>query len=288
MKEFEYLGSRISECRQNKNMTQEEMARRLAVTPQALSKWERGQSYPDIAILADICAVLEVSADYLLGVEQQKIEKEENHIMDGVWWNCLINCLEPFALDFGKDLLSLFYDKDSEDNEEYIRLIRKLRVRLSTEGILLPIVKIEDNLVLKPMEFMIWSFGKVLYSEELEKIDENTLKYMFDKMEEAVRKNYSEIISPDMIRAMADNLRRSYPALIEGVVPEKISYLMLTEIMREFLRRGNSMAYFPKVIEYSENILRRNPNLTIEKLTDEIIKKIQPNNEFIKFIAKRG
>ena len=63
------IGKRISEWRQNKNMSQEEMANRIGVTPQAVSKWERGQSLPDVALLADICFVLGVSADYLLGTQ---------------------------------------------------------------------------------------------------------------------------------------------------------------------------------------------------------------------------
>ena len=42
MQKLEDFGKRISECRQNLNMTQEMLAGRIGVTPQALSKWERG------------------------------------------------------------------------------------------------------------------------------------------------------------------------------------------------------------------------------------------------------
>ena len=35
-------------------MTQEELAGRIGVTPQALSKWERGQSLPDVSLLTDL------------------------------------------------------------------------------------------------------------------------------------------------------------------------------------------------------------------------------------------
>ena len=37
---------------------QEELAGRIGVTPQALSKWERGQSLPDVSLLTDICQIL--------------------------------------------------------------------------------------------------------------------------------------------------------------------------------------------------------------------------------------
>lgn len=45
---MELLGRRIAECRKEKHFTQDELAARLGVTPQALSKWERSQSLPDI------------------------------------------------------------------------------------------------------------------------------------------------------------------------------------------------------------------------------------------------
>ena len=56
---WKQIGSRISACRQNKNMTQDELAGRLGITPQALSKWERGQSFPDISMLADLFRLFE-------------------------------------------------------------------------------------------------------------------------------------------------------------------------------------------------------------------------------------
>ena len=75
--ELKQFGTRISVCRQNKNMTQEEMAGRLGITAQALSKWERGISLPDIAMTADISRLLGVSTDYLLGVETPAVAEKE-------------------------------------------------------------------------------------------------------------------------------------------------------------------------------------------------------------------
>ena len=39
---LENIGKRIAECRRSKGFTQDELANRLGVTPQALSKWEKG------------------------------------------------------------------------------------------------------------------------------------------------------------------------------------------------------------------------------------------------------
>ena len=42
---MEEFGKNILSLRQNANMTQEELALRMGVTPQAISKWERGESH---------------------------------------------------------------------------------------------------------------------------------------------------------------------------------------------------------------------------------------------------
>ena len=47
-------------------MTQKELAEKLYVTESAVSKWERGLSYPDITILQNLCAVLQVTEHELL------------------------------------------------------------------------------------------------------------------------------------------------------------------------------------------------------------------------------
>lgn len=53
-----HIGNTISKMRQNKNMTQEEFASRLGVTSQAVSRWERGNSLPDISLISGICNIL--------------------------------------------------------------------------------------------------------------------------------------------------------------------------------------------------------------------------------------
>ncbi len=52
------------------------MATALNLTPQAISRWETGISYPDIAIIPDICRYLDVSADKLLDTQKQAPNKD--------------------------------------------------------------------------------------------------------------------------------------------------------------------------------------------------------------------
>lgn len=63
------LGRTIAEARRACGLTQRELASKVGVTAQAVSKWERGGSCPDISILDEIAESLGVSLSYLLGVE---------------------------------------------------------------------------------------------------------------------------------------------------------------------------------------------------------------------------
>ena len=60
------FGSFIRIKRTEKNLSQKDLAEMLFVTEGAVSKWERGISYPDITLIADICRVLEISEHELI------------------------------------------------------------------------------------------------------------------------------------------------------------------------------------------------------------------------------
>ena len=57
------VGSRIGILRRGKGLTQSELGDRLGVSYQAVSKWERGETLPDTALLVDLADILETSVD---------------------------------------------------------------------------------------------------------------------------------------------------------------------------------------------------------------------------------
>ena len=63
------LGEKLSEKRRRKNMTQDDVAEKLGVTPQAVSKWENDASCPDISLLPTIASLYETTIDELLSKE---------------------------------------------------------------------------------------------------------------------------------------------------------------------------------------------------------------------------
>ncbi len=77
------IGEVIKGRRQKENLTQAELAARLNITPQAVSRWEMGISYPDIAMLPGIAEVLQVSADELLGIRLPASARESREDMGG-------------------------------------------------------------------------------------------------------------------------------------------------------------------------------------------------------------
>ena len=65
------LGKKIAEARRHARLTQNDLAARVGVTAQAVSKWEQGRSCPDIAILDEIADALGISLFELLGMEER-------------------------------------------------------------------------------------------------------------------------------------------------------------------------------------------------------------------------
>ncbi|MFS0877925.1 helix-turn-helix domain-containing protein [Solibacillus isronensis] len=61
----------FAERRKQLQLTQEEIARHVGVSRAAVSKWEKGQSYPDIALLPKLATFFNISIDALLGYEPQ-------------------------------------------------------------------------------------------------------------------------------------------------------------------------------------------------------------------------
>ena len=60
------IARNISALRQAAGMTQMELAEALHYSDKAVSKWERGESLPDVTILKKISQLFEVTVDYLL------------------------------------------------------------------------------------------------------------------------------------------------------------------------------------------------------------------------------
>ena len=75
-----YLHENLKRYRMLKSLTQEDVAEYLNVTPQSVSKWERGESYPDITFLPALANIFETSIDTLIGMDIIRAQKTRHNI----------------------------------------------------------------------------------------------------------------------------------------------------------------------------------------------------------------
>lgn len=70
----ETFGQRFLKLRKARNLTQEDIAKKLNISAQAVSKWENDISSPDISLLPEIASIFNITIDELLGKEINKTE----------------------------------------------------------------------------------------------------------------------------------------------------------------------------------------------------------------------
>ena len=268
---MEALGNKIATYRQNCGFTQEELAQRIGVTPQAISKWERNQSLPDLPIFTDLCRVLKLSADFLLGVESAQLTENHDIEVQEEISRKLRDSLEPLALYFGSELAMSVL---KHPMQEYIS---EQRMLLAAEGILMPLVRMMDQGDLVPREFVILSYDRILYRETVDITDEDACRYMAEKLGTTVQEKYGDILNRDIVKRIIDNLKVKFPATIEGTVPEKISYGLLQDVLKGLLAQGIGCKYLLKTVETMDSILRETPGLSADELVNIVAERLSPS-----------
>lgn len=95
------IGRYIQRLRKSAGMTQKDLAERLNISFQAVSKWENGDTLPDTGILLDLCDILDTTADKLLNggtlasYERRLMRTED--VING------FRCIENIGKFFGED-----------------------------------------------------------------------------------------------------------------------------------------------------------------------------------------
>jgi transcriptional regulator with XRE-family HTH domain len=115
------LGMRIALLRKQKPMTQEELAEKMGVSSQAVSKWENDVSCPDIQLLPRLARLLGVTVDELLSGKSQEVQMlrpEERKSLDQLTLRVRVSSIEgdkikvnvpmplvKVALELGMDII---------------------------------------------------------------------------------------------------------------------------------------------------------------------------------------
>lgn len=113
------IGKQISLLRTDKGITQSELGERLGVSFQAVSKWERGETLPDVGILTELADVLETTVDNILrgGMESLNFRGKikASDMIEG------INSLKKMGELLGKD------------NQIYLSAVEGVNKNLNTD-----------------------------------------------------------------------------------------------------------------------------------------------------------
>lgn len=93
------LGKRIAQIRRAKGIKQDELAEKLGVTPQAVSKWENDVSCPDISLLPWLAGLLGVTTDELLSGKKEEtavriLPPEERRSIDDMMMRVIVDSKE--------------------------------------------------------------------------------------------------------------------------------------------------------------------------------------------------
>ena len=92
----ETFGQRLQRLRKNATLTQEDVATKLNITAQAVSKWENDVSAPDISVLVELSDILGVTLDELLGKQRETslVPEAQRKDIDKMFFRIRVNSKE--------------------------------------------------------------------------------------------------------------------------------------------------------------------------------------------------
>lgn len=114
----ETFGQRFQRLRKNANLTQEDVATKLNITAQAISKWENDASAPDISVLVELSDILGVTLNELLGkqVETQLLPEQQRKNINSMFFRIKVFSKEgdKVNINIPLALAKLYVDSGAE------------------------------------------------------------------------------------------------------------------------------------------------------------------------------
>ena len=141
------IGTNIKKLRRERDITQEQLAELLHLTSSAVSQWETDRVLPDISYLPKLANIFRVSADTILGIDEEAKDARIEEIYDQVrelWCTgqreeaerlCREGLAEfPDAYILMEELaFNLSYSGDRAEQEESIALFERIRAGSNDE-----------------------------------------------------------------------------------------------------------------------------------------------------------
>ena len=158
------LKERIALARKQAGLSQEQLGEKLGVSRQAVSKWESGQSNPDVAYLAEMCRLFGVSSDWLLlGKETEQTTTPTRCPgcqaivtgLDNFCPNCGYSLKEPPAPKEQYALVVQYCISSPEDSG--------ILYQIWDEGVYKPSFPLPENYTLKDTERILQNAPNILF-----------------------------------------------------------------------------------------------------------------------------
>lgn len=283
---------RLGNARREAGMTQAELARRLGVTAQAVSRWERGSAYPDIELLDGITRVLDCSPDYLFQYEKEaksfagQDSLERRAELEGLMLK------DSVALWFGCGLVEMFLE---EKKNKFASVHRMRREMAEKYGICVPVIRFADSSLCAPQEYKIFIYGREAASgtaelskrfnagkgEEKEDIAAvnpernlsgggtgteasgdacDAMRVIMTHLEKCIMENLPSLFHCQMVADMVENVKRKYPKVVQGVVPERVSLSFLKQVLLILLcEKHYAVNHMIRIIEVLDEMADERP-----------------------------
>lgn len=112
------FGEFIYQKRKSLGLTQEELGRRVGVTNKAVSKWEVGETLPDVMMLEPLAQVLQVTVDELLSHKDKKEDEKKNIKVNKILYFVIIGLV---ILEIVTVILFVILNREVEEQQQPIK-----------------------------------------------------------------------------------------------------------------------------------------------------------------------
>ncbi len=280
------FAERFERLRQDRGYTQQKIAEKLGITPQAVSKWENGTSLPDAEMIRSIAQLMGCTTDYLLDHQAASTAQYNHEFVQRQTEIENIIQQDIIVLEVGKGLVDMLI----EENSDHYEKIHDMRKRLGHQmGIIVPTIRLRDNIKLGEKEYRILlhnrevvaqngsEYPKYFYvREELLPVAEwrtvwpegkwmekqtvplegcmefSAMDCIVAHLAEVILQHYDQILNRQLTADLVDIVRRRYPAAVEGVIPEKVSLGALQHVLAGLVASRTPINRLDYIIGYLE------------------------------------
>lgn len=238
---MDLFGVKICERRINLRLTQEDIAKTLGVSPQAVSKWERGLSIPDVSIIVELARKLEISLDELL------LESDYYKVTDNIDKKIVdpLKVIHPELVEvqIGEALIPMFTDEDGL--ETIVRIREKIAIEF---GVFVHPIRVRDSIDIEPETVILLIKGNNIASNQI-KLTPNGTKKLGEFVLGELIKHLPKLMTLKGTKILLDNLKDTPFDIVDDIIPEHITLIDFHKMLVEKVKKGEYIGNLGEMLE---------------------------------------